>query len=299
MNPQDLKKIVTHSGNFHTDEVFACAVLSILHDGAIEVVRSRDADVWVTGDYVVDVGGVYDAEKGRFDHHQEGGAGARQNGVPYSSLGLVWKHYGEKVCGSAEAARLIDEKLVQPVDAADNGIDAYRVVGHTAPYVLQSVIGTFRPTWKEKNRTYDIGFTEALAFARTVMLREIQIARDTVEGERVVLEAYHNTQDKRLIVLADHHPWEMILTKYPEPLYVVKPDHQEGKWKVMAVRVNEHTFQNRRSLPVSWAGKTGTELAHVSGVDDARFCHNKRFIAVAGSKEGALALAHIALNSEN
>ena len=187
VSSQDLKKVVTHSGNFHTDEVFACAVLSILHDGAIEVVRSRDPEVWATGDYVVDVGGVYDAETGRFDHHQEGGAGVRDNGVPYSSLGLVWKHYGEQVCGSKEAARLIDEKLVQPVDAADNGIDTYEVVGHTTPYLLQSAVGAFRPTWKEKDRTHDVSFVEALFFARTVMLREIQIARDRVEGESVVL----------------------------------------------------------------------------------------------------------------
>lgn len=297
MSSQDIKKIVTHSGNFHTDEVFASAVLSIFYDGAVEVVRSRNPEVWGSADYVVDVGGVYDAEKGRFDHHQEGGAGARENGIPYSSLGLVWKHFGEQLCGSVEAARLIDEKLVQPVDAADNGIDTYEIIGHATPYVFQSAFGAFRPTWKEKNRTHDMGFTEAFAFARTVMLREIQIARDTVEGERVVLEEYRNTQDKRLIVLADHYPWEMVLTKYPEPLYVVKPDHQEGNWKVMAVRASDHTFQNRKSLPESWAGKTGTEFAHVSGVDDARFCHNKRFIAVAGSKEGALKLAQIALEN--
>lgn len=295
MSSKNLKKVVTHSGNFHADEVFACAALSLLHDGAIEVVRSRDLKVWATGDYVVDVGGVYDAKAGRFDHHQEGGAGARENGIPYSSLGLVWKHFGEQICGSAGAMRLIDEKLVQPIDAADNGIDTYEVVGRATPYVLQSAIGAFRPTWKETNRTHDVGFVEALDVARTVMLREIQIARDRVEGENVVLEIYRDTEDKRLIVLADHYPWEMVLTKYPEPLYVAKPDHQEGNWKVLAVRAGEHTFQNRKSLPESWAGKTGEDFAQISGVHDARFCHNKRFIAVAGSKEGALALAHIAL----
>src|SRR3990167_8310800 len=91
-NMETMKKIVvTHSGNFHTDEVFACAVLSLLNDGNIEVIRSRDSEVWATGDYVVDVGGEYNSERGRFDHHQEGGAGVRPNGIPYSSFGLVWK----------------------------------------------------------------------------------------------------------------------------------------------------------------------------------------------------------------
>ena len=71
-NASAKKKVITHSGNFHTDEVFACAVLSLLYDGAIEIVRTRDPEVWVTGDYVVDVGNEYDPARGRFDHHQEG-----------------------------------------------------------------------------------------------------------------------------------------------------------------------------------------------------------------------------------
>jgi len=36
-------------------------------------------------------------------------------------------------------------------------------------------------------------------------------------------------------------------------------------------------------------------LAKVTGVPDATFCHNGRFLAVAKSKEGALKLAEIAL----
>ena len=47
MNSKTLKKIVTHSGNFHTDEVFACATLSILNKGNIEIARSRDGELLV------------------------------------------------------------------------------------------------------------------------------------------------------------------------------------------------------------------------------------------------------------
>src|SRR3989344_202259 len=130
------KIVVTHSGNFHTDEVFACAVLSLLNDGNIEVIRSRKKEVWVTGDYVVDVGGEYDPSRGRFDHHQEGGAGVRPNGIPYSSFGLVWKEFGEKISGSSYVARVIDERVAQPVDAGDNGFETFGVRGEVAPYIL-------------------------------------------------------------------------------------------------------------------------------------------------------------------
>ena len=76
-------KIVTHSSDFHTDDLFAVAtILLALGDTKdFEIIRSRDMSVIETGDYVVDVGGIYDPEKNRFDHHQEGGAGKRDNGI--------------------------------------------------------------------------------------------------------------------------------------------------------------------------------------------------------------------------
>ncbi len=44
-------------------------------------------------------------------------------------------------------------------------------------------------------------------------------------------------------------------------------------------------FANRKDLPEAWAGRADAELAEVTGVPDARFCHAGRFMAVAGSRE--------------
>ena len=84
-------KIVTHSSGFHTDDVFAVATLLIMlgENADVEIIRSRDMEVIKTGDYVVDVGGVHDPVTNRFDHHQAGGAGKRENDIPYASFGLV------------------------------------------------------------------------------------------------------------------------------------------------------------------------------------------------------------------
>lgn len=298
MSEKNLKKIITHNGNFHTDEVFACAILSILNDGKVEVVRSREPEVWATGDYVVDVCGEYDPSRGRFDHHQEGGAGVRANGIPYSSFGLVWKEFGEKISGSAYVARIIDERIVQPVDAGDNGFETFGVRGEVAPYILQDVISSFRPGWNEI-RTEDEGFFEAVPFAEKILAREIARAKTEEEGKLHAEESYVKTLDKRIIILEDHYPWYEALGTKPEPLFVVKPDRGNmGKWKIEAVRSDVHSFKNRKDLPRAWAGKTGVELAEVSGVNDALFCHNKLFIAVAGSKEGALKLAQIAVDAQ-
>ncbi len=86
--------LVTHSGGFHADELLSSVILTRLYPGA-QIVRSRTQG-WITPSQdriIYDVGGAYDAEAQIFDHHQRG-APLRQNGQPYSSFGLVWKHYG-------------------------------------------------------------------------------------------------------------------------------------------------------------------------------------------------------------
>ena len=204
MNEKNLKKIVTHSGNFHTDEVFASAVLALVHHGQVEVVRSRASEVWAMGDYVVDVGGVHDRVAGRFDHHQEGGAGVRDNGVPYSSFGLTWKHFGEKITGSSYATEMIDKRLAQPVDSGDNGFETFGVHGDVAPFILQDVVSAFRPAWNEK-RTEDEGFLEAFEVAQKILAREVLRTQSEEEGKRHAEEAYMRAEDKRIIVLDDHY----------------------------------------------------------------------------------------------
>ncbi|MBI3634218.1 MAG: MYG1 family protein [Candidatus Yonathbacteria bacterium] len=292
------KKIITHSGNFHADEVFACAILDILYKGGVLIVRSRDPKVWKTADIMVDVGGIYNESLDHFDHHQEGGSGTRGNGVPYASCGLVWKKLGVQIAGSSYGAQIIDERLVQPIDAGDNGISIYEKHGAVVPYLIHDAIAAFRPGWKE-SRTNDDGFFEALDIAKKIIEREIILASEEEEGERLSEEAYARMEDKRLVILDGHYPWHTVLKTHPEPLFVVKPDRDnKGKWKVEAIRDDTHSFKNRKNLPSLWAGKKDAEFTLVSGVPDAIFCHNKLFVAVAGSKEGAIKLAKLAISND-
>jgi len=295
-------KIITHSGNFHTDDVFAVSALTLLLDKRGEkydIVRTRDPEIIKTGDFVADVGGVYDPDKNRFDHHQEGGAGERVNGIPYSSFGLVWEKFGESICGSKKTANIIDKRLGYPIDAADNGIETYgRISADMFPYVLHDITLVFRPTWKEGVGVHDKAFNEIVSIAKAILEREIIRANDEMEGVAYVEEAYWKSEDKRIIIIDGFYPAMEVLATYPEPLFFVKPDQQNsGMWKVKAVRDDVHTFNNRKKMPEEWAGKSGMGLAEITGVPDALFCHNKRFIAVAGSKEGALKLAQLAVEN--
>jgi uncharacterized UPF0160 family protein len=286
------KILVTHNATFHADDIFATATLSILNNGKIKIIRTRDEDLIKNADYVYDVGGVYDPSINRFDHHQKGGAGKRENGIPYAAFGLVWKTYGEAVCGSLEVAKKIDEDLVQAIDAQDNGVDLYKIEGAVGPYLIQSMFNAFRPSWKEKE-DFDTPFLELVEFATKFLIRKIKKVKDALEAETFVKKAYEEANDKRLIVIDGSYPWSDVLMEYPEPLYVIW--ERMGVWRVGCVGKEKKSFENRKPFPEAWAGLRDEELAKASGVPDAVFCHNGRFLAVAKSKEGALALADKAL----
>ena len=287
------KTILTHDGKFHADDVFAVATL-LLREPSSTVLHTRDSLLLEKGDFVVDVGGVYDDVKNRFDHHQVGGAGTRENGIPYAAFGLVWKKFGNEFCTDAEVARRVEEVLVVPIDANDNGIDiAVPKTSGISPYEISDAIHAFVPTWREEEAQNESAFTEAVGFAKRIISREIKRAEAVVYGKREVEEIYHTTTDKRLIVLPEDYSWKDVLGKFPEPLYVVHP--QDETWRLYCVRNNPRLFANRKDLPKSWAGLRDEALAKVTGVPDAIFCHRNRFMAVAKTREGALELARLAL----
>lgn len=290
-------RIVTHNGRFHTDEIFAVAALKIyLGDAETEVVRSRDPKVWETGDYVVDVGTEYDPSRGRFDHHQEGGAGER-NGIAYSSFGAVWKSFGKEICGGSErAANAIERRLAYPIDATDNGVDIYRPIREDIhPYGLHQVVTVWNSTWKEGDKQTE-HFMFLVDFCTKLLQREVVAELDSEEGEELSRKAYREATDKRIVVMNDQYSND-VLAEYPEPLFVVKPARQNDNWEVECVRDDPHTFKNRKNLPAAWAGKRDGELANITGVPDAVFCHTKLFVAVTETKEGALKLAQLAIDA--
>src|SRR5690242_10089916 len=161
-------KVATHPGNFHADDVFAIAVLELVH-GELEIVRTRDAEAQAAADLRVDIGGRSDPATGDFDHHQRGGAGERANGIRYASFGLVWREFGAGLAGSQDAADAIDERLVQGVDANDTGQNISTALFEgIRPMTVSGVIGALNAHWDEEwtQAEEDARFLEAVALAR-------------------------------------------------------------------------------------------------------------------------------------
>lgn len=294
-------KIATHNAKFHSDDVFAVATLLMVYPDS-EIVRTRDKQVIESADIVVDVGEVYDPTIRRFDHHQATGGGERGNGVPYASFGLVWKEYGEQICGSRELAERIDRLIVQPIDGPDNGehVVLPRFSG-IFQLDINTIVDSFRATWKEEDN-WDERFMECVKWAKSFLERTIKIERDSLEGEDVVRRKYEESSEKEIIIFDESQNVgrEMIntvLSQYPEPIYAVLYRKDALSWQVVAIRKNGDTFEARKRLPEAWGSKHEEEISQMTGVDGVEFCHRKGFMCVAKTKEGAITLARKALES--
>ncbi|HIO96668.1 MAG TPA: MYG1 family protein [Leucothrix sp.] len=283
--------IATHNGNFHADDVFSIAALKSIFP-SFKLVRTRDLEIIAKADIVLDVGGEYDADAGRFDHHQRGGAGERENGIPYSSFGLIWQKYGLEICdGNQRLANAIDAGLVSTIDADDCGYGE-RAEGLS----LSRTISMFNPSWQEES-DFDAGFDEAVEFASRLLSRFIASANGGISAKSIVAKAIEDAEDPRVIVLEKYIPWKKTVLKLSEEaLYMVYPS-QTGQWRIQTVPVEQGSFDNRKPLPQKWAGLSGAELKEATGIDDAMFCHNGLFIAGAESFESTMKMASLALES--
>lgn len=295
-----MKKLVTHSGPFHTDELFAIAIIQVFLDQKGEdyqLIRSRDNDIISSGDYVFDVGGIYDPSINRYDHHQPEGAGSRDNGIPYASIGLAWKHFGMALCeNSKEVWERIDEKLVSPIDADDNGTRLYELdkTFDTEPYFFKNSVKSFYPAWNEE-KNFDEQFLKVLAFTKQVLKNEIRLGIARFKAAHLVQQDYDLSENKNIIILKGSYPWKTILSEKPEVTFVIYKN-AENNWSVQGVPRDENNeFEISKQFPVSWAGLRDSEFAAVSGVADAVFCHKGRWLCAAKSQEGALTLAKKAL----
>lgn len=288
-------KIATHNGTFHADDVFGVALLKTLYPDA-EFIRTRDEALLKTADIVLDVGAVYDPAKKRFDHHQQG-APQRENGITYSAFGLLWKEYGLEYCGGNEAVwEQIDKELVQFIDAFDNGNDLYELNGKgVAPFDITDIVRIFNPRMLTTSETFDEQFFKAVELAAGILERFVAKISDRLKGEEMFWKAYQDATDKRFVILNTYVPIAGIAEEYPNVLFVVYPSETGEQWMVQAVRKTLKSFESRKLLPEKWASLRSDELAAISGVSDAVFCHTKRFIAGARSKEGALQLLKQAL----
>lgn len=304
MQLKDNVVIGTHNGIFHSDEVVACAIIKLmveklyLSQDKVKVIRTRDLTVLNNEcDYVVDVGG------GKFDHHQKGGNGQRNDGTKYASAGLVWREFGYVILYFMqnmtikeinETFNLIDENFIKKVDMEDNG-------ELTSEHIF-SYIKNFLPNWNEENPNYDKAFDTALEVTLNVLTSLIKKSISIIQGKTEINNRLHsqiNKLDNVLLLPCQTIEWlePVVIFNENNPDnvvdFVVFP-YPSGGYAMQCVpkSLNEK-FSQRITLPDSWAGET-EKLPDISKIKSATFCHSGRFFARANNFEDIIAMCKIA-----
>ncbi len=172
---------ITHSGKFHVDDVISTVFLSKIIDNVILVRVPTIANISLKDKIVYDIG------LGKFDHHQKNWNGQRENGIYYSSIGLLWKELGKEYLRKLEVKNIdktfeyMDKELIQYIDAADNMQTEY-----VKNKILPDFIKLCNPKWNE-NISENEAFLKAVKLADDFWEVYIKNAIAEVEGIDVVL----------------------------------------------------------------------------------------------------------------
>ena len=105
----------------------------------------------------------------------------------------------------------------------------------------------------------------------------------------------------QLLVLDRFCPWKEHLLEIEAEngaagsvIYVLYGD-ASGSWRIQAVPDRVDSFSNRRPLPKAWQGIRDEALSQLTGIPGCVFIHANGFIGGHKNKEGALAMARLAL----
>ena len=280
----------THDGEFHADEVTACALL--LHFQLIDrdkITRTREERRLEACDFVCDVAGEYNPKKRRFDHHQVGYTG------DLSSAGMVLSYLKEQKIISEAFYVYMNRVLIKGIDDIDNG----RGQIGDGFCSFSNVISAFVPPNHELMADLDAAFYQALDFTLghlSRIERKFSYVQTCKKEVSVVMNQMH-----ACLLFDKAMPWlesffELGGERHPAK-FIIMPTGKH--WKLRGI---PPSYQNQMAvrvpLPEKWAGLLGKALIDVTGIEGAIFCHKGRFISVWKTKEDALRALKIILTEK-
>lgn len=297
-------KVITHSQQFHIDELVAIALLDIycFKDSKYEIIRTRDksilnAAVKDENCFLVDVGGNFNPEMLNFDHHQNDAALCWKDGLPLSSCGLVWKWLRESKklhqFMNEETMDIIERDLIRRVDKHDNGIEK-----------LSELIFLIMYNRKPDDpRAQDQQFKRALRAAKDYFINYFAYVRGNIKAEKEIVKAIKKSEQYFDIVVCDSNIKDATkrIGQLAEDKKMVIYPHSNGMWAIKTMPSDPYNdFSKKCPAPESWLGLNEEELEKVSGIKGLYFCHKGGFLTFfKGSIEEAVKVARfIILQSE-
>lgn len=262
------KRVVTHSGLFHADEVFAVALIEYFFKTLCQVTRTRDLSTIVEGQadrdvWVIDVGGKFKPEMNNFDHHQD-------RGLMASNV-LVWEElkHQRKVPDYGPAYNHMYEFLgtIAGFDVNTGGIhqkwsqftDTY---GHGLRHVNMLIRSFNRNSSSvdEQNRQ----FRKAVDFAKEMIHNEWYAAQQIAQQARIYSDGFELSDSDVMFFYEFCSIW-----KEKGHMLAMMP-HTDG-WMVQTANTGEYP------LPAD---------------ENAKFLHASKFMIIFESRIHAERYAH-------
>lgn len=292
--------IVTHSRQFHVDEIMAVMLLKTYYfEKSPKIIRTRDEALLKqyksdSNVFVIDVGFVHNEDNLNFDHHQKDFSLTWGDGTRLSSCGLIWqwlrknKHLHQHM--NDVMMDIIENEIIKKVDAHDNGDsvwpDAFFFSGFNRKHHDNNVV----------DRQFDRAVTAAYSFLDNFLYHRKSKMRDEKDIYKAIKQSKNNKYQKTVVFKSNIKSAAKIVCENTDALWMIFP-HSKGNWIVKAVPRSSHDlFTPRKKLPDAWLGLSNKQLQKVSGIEQLVMCHkNGHQLQFAGELKDVVLLTEAVL----
>lgn len=215
----------THDGVFHTDEVFAFALLqdvlkSTCPNSTINLIRTRDKDVFSACHILLDVGGEHSLETGRFDHHQD-------RTITKSSFGLLYDAV-MLMCPVNDMSEPFFSQFVAGIDVMDVNPTSVTPASHEGIRSLNQIISGFNRI--EEGAVVQLEqFFKAVSFAAEVLKNEFVSAQQKGKAEIEYFE--REVLDNNVALFTNFSP---IWKEKGDHQFAIMPYTVPGQWQIVS-----------------------------------------------------------------
>jgi uncharacterized UPF0160 family protein len=296
-------RVITHDGTFHTDEVFAIALLKKFVNSNIEVIRTREEAILTESKedkniFVIDVGREYNFHKRNFDHHQrEFNKTWNNDNTLFSSCGLIWdflKKRGYLKKYSKFTLINIEKKLIKKIDAHDNG------------QFFWSMSNMIKLCNREDNKMED--FNKGLSLAKIYIDNIFHQECHSDKLNQIFqkdLEKYDNNKIFFSSISNNSSFLKHLSQKTNAAIIIYEQKYGEdsSRWYSKAITKQEVCQQVDKNCifsalaPESWRGLSDDELKVRTGMQNVVFVHKTGYLCVSKNKKTAINMANAMLTN--
>ena len=265
-----IKRLITHSGSFHADDILATAWLRLCGCMA-PVVRIRSADYdykYQHGDFMYDIGfGIY-------DHHQTDIPKRMDSEIPYAAFGLIVKDSWAYLLDDYSAYIHFDGTFVQGIDGADNGLRKNDI---------SRMFASMNVCWpNDSDEDLENAFQEALEIAvkilKAIISRENSIAKICVIAEDAIKNAKNG-----VIYTETTAPIGNVIMNMPDIQWII---HKSKRGTYSLKPAKNPCGEQKASIPKKYWGLPKEQLP-----EGMEFCHRCGYVASFLTLEYAIAFA--------